>query len=205
MALAWMIKHAAEFNISSDQIFVGGESAGGGLTAALCLLARDTGLVNIACQMPLYPMLTNEETSSTRNNNAPVWNEKQNQAAWSLYLDGLKNFPKYALPLKETDYRNLPPAITFAGTIEPFHDETVEYVELLQSAGILVTFREFAGCYHAFDMMVPHSKEAKEAVTFFMQAFEKASLTCHAPQPGSFTDADVKRALKTIRETDWVQ
>ena len=52
-----MKSHAAELGIRADQIMVGGESAGGGLCAALCIKARDTGAVNVAFPMPLYPML----------------------------------------------------------------------------------------------------------------------------------------------------
>ena len=50
-ALLYLKKHAAEFFVRSDQIFVGGESAGGGLTAALCMYARDKGQINIAFQI----------------------------------------------------------------------------------------------------------------------------------------------------------
>ena len=56
-ALLWLKEHAKELGVRSDQIMVGGESAGGGMAAALCMLARDRGEVNIAYQMPLYPML----------------------------------------------------------------------------------------------------------------------------------------------------
>ena len=183
LTLEWMVGHATSLGIRADKIFVGGESAGGGLTAALCLLACDRGEINIACQMPLYPMLTNEVTDSQKDNNAPVWSEKQNKAAWSLYLDGVKDVSKYAVPLKETDFSGLPPAITFAGTIEPFYDETKEYVRKLREAGVPAAFREFEGCYHAFEMMVPHSKEAKAAVKFFMREFEYAAQHFEKKQP----------------------
>ena len=56
-ALLYMKNTADELGVRSDQLFVGGESAGGGLAAALCLYARDLKEVNIAFQMPLYPML----------------------------------------------------------------------------------------------------------------------------------------------------
>ena len=56
-ALLFLKVHADELGINDAQIMVGGESAGGGLTVATCLLARDLGEVNIAYQMPLYPML----------------------------------------------------------------------------------------------------------------------------------------------------
>lgn len=122
LTLKWMVENASNLGIRDDKIFVGGESAGGGLCVALCLLARDKKEISIACQIPLYPMLNNIKTASMINNNAPVWNEKQNEVAWDLYLRGLNEIPKYAVPLKETDYSNLPPIITFVGTIEPFYD-----------------------------------------------------------------------------------
>ena len=54
----------------SDQITVGGESAGGGMTAALCMLAHDRGEVYIAYQMPLYPMLDDSDTPLSADKHA---------------------------------------------------------------------------------------------------------------------------------------
>lgn len=90
-----------------DKIFVGGNSAGGGMTAALTLYARDKGEVNIAFQMPLYPMLDDRPTKTSKNNDAPVWNTKSNIAAWKLYLGddyGTDRVSKYAAPARETDF-----------------------------------------------------------------------------------------------------
>ncbi|WP_297638937.1 alpha/beta hydrolase fold domain-containing protein, partial [uncultured Clostridium sp.] len=56
-SLLWMKENAEELGIRENQLMVGGESAGGGLTAALTLYARDKGEVKIAFQMPLYPMI----------------------------------------------------------------------------------------------------------------------------------------------------
>ena len=60
--LLYMKEHAAELGFRKDQIMVGGESAGGGLAAAVCIKARDNGKVNVAFQMPLYPMISNIDT-----------------------------------------------------------------------------------------------------------------------------------------------
>lgn len=54
-----------------DKIFVGGNSAGGGMTAALTLYARDRGEVNIAFQMPLYPMLDDRPTETSKTTTRP--------------------------------------------------------------------------------------------------------------------------------------
>lgn len=60
-ALAYLKTHAAQLGVRDDQIMMGGESAGGGLTAALCMYEKDIGGIHIAFQMRLYPMLDNEE------------------------------------------------------------------------------------------------------------------------------------------------
>lgn len=174
LALKWMVENAETLGINKNQIFVGGESAGGGLTAALCLYARDKKEVNIAFQMPLYPMIDDRETESSKNNDAPVWNSKSNKAAWEMYLGDLTEIPAYAAPARASDYSNLPPACTFVGTVEPFYDETVAFVKNLRSAGVSVTFKEYEGCFHAFDMLVPSADVSKDAKAFLKSAYDYA-------------------------------
>ncbi|MBR3839699.1 MAG: alpha/beta hydrolase [Erysipelotrichales bacterium] len=175
LALKWMHEHADELQYNNDQLFVGGESAGGNLAIALCLYARDNSNIKIACQMPLYPMIDDSmNTNSMKDNDAPVWNEDRNREAWKLYLDGLLEIPVYAAPARETNYHNLPPCISFVGTIEPFYDETKVYINNLQKHNIPTHFTEFAGAFHAFDMMVPWSKSAKAAKEFFLEHFDYA-------------------------------
>ena len=119
-----------------DHIMLCGESAGGGLTAALCMLARDRGEVNVAFQMPLYPMLDNEDTVTSRDNHAPVWNTRLNHYGWARYLLGLPGgpVPAYAAAARAKDFSGLPPAYTFVSTREPFYAETLAYVENLKDA-----------------------------------------------------------------------
>ena len=65
---------------------VGGESAGGGLAIALTYMARDKKEVNIAYQMPLYPMIDNLDTITSKDNHGKVWNTKRNHFGWKVYL-----------------------------------------------------------------------------------------------------------------------
>ena len=107
LALLWLKENGEKYGMRRDKIFVGGNSAGGGMTAALTLYARDRGEVNIAFQMPLYPMLDDRPTETSKNNDAPVWNTKSNIAAWELYLGGdygTDRVSKYAAPARETDF-----------------------------------------------------------------------------------------------------
>lgn len=176
--LLWMKNYAKELGIRDNQLMVGGDSAGGGLAAALTLYARDKGEVAIAFQMPLYPMLDDRMTSeSAKDNNAPVWNSKSNFNGWKLYLGelfGTSNVPYYAAPARAEYYSNLPPTTTFVGELEPFRDETVQYVENLRKAGVPVDFEIYKGCYHAFEQMCPKAEVSKKAIMFIINSFKHA-------------------------------
>ncbi len=177
-ALLWMKSHTKELGIRDNQLMVGGDSAGGGLTAALTLYARDKGEVSIAFQMPLYPMLDDRMTSeSAKDNNAPLWNSKSNFNGWKLYLGNLfetDNVPAYAAPARAADYTKLPPTATFVGELEPFRDETIQYVENLKKAGIPVEFEIYKGCFHAFEQICPKAEVSKKAIAFIVNSFKYA-------------------------------
>lgn len=178
LALHWLKDHAAELGIRSDQIFVGGESAGGGLAAAICLYERDHNGVPIAFQIPLYPMLDDRmDLPSAVDNDAPVWNSKSNRIAWKMYLGenfGSNSVSEYAAPARASDLHNLPPACSFIGTIEVFYDETCAYMEGLKAAGVDVHFKTFHGCFHTFDLCLPNSTPSREAAEFLTESFSYA-------------------------------
>ena len=184
-ALLWLKEHAEELNIRTDQIMVGGESAGGGMTAALCMLAHDRNEVNIAFQMPLYPMLDDRDTDSSRDNHAPNWNTKKNHKAWKRYLRdayGTDIVSCYAAPARRQDYSGLPPCYTFVGDSEPFYDETLTYVRHLQEAGIRAEVDVYPTNFHAFDVLLPKKKESKEAIARFEEKVACAITSNFAPQ-----------------------
>ena len=183
-ALKYLKEHTEGLGVNDSQLMVGGESAGGGLTAAVCMYARDKGEINIAYQMPLYPMIDNEDTESSKDNHAPIWDTKKNHSAWKLYLRGLegKEAPAYAAPARQTDYSNLPPAYTFVGDIEPFYCETLTYIKNLQKAGIEAKVDVYPNCFHAFDMMLPFKQESKDAIAEFEKQFCYAVKHYFAPQ-----------------------
>ncbi len=174
--LLWMEKNKSALEIDCDKFVVGGESAGGGLTAALCLYARDQGNDCIAFQMPLYPMLDDRVTESSKDNHAPVWDTKANKSAWHIYLgDRFMNHyvPVYAAPARETNYKKLPPAISVVGTVEPFYDEVVTYFHHLEQENIETKLMIADGCYHAFDMMAPYAKISRQANAFLLHSYRE--------------------------------
>ena len=163
-ALKYIDENRKELGI--DRIIVGGESAGGGLAAAVCMMARDKGEIPIRFQLPLYPMLDCYDTPSSMDNHGYFWNTSRNHRAWKLYLGplfGSASIPKYASPSRETDYSGLPPAYTFVCDGEPFYDETLTYISNLNAAGVPASVDVYPGKAHAFDMTMPWTKKAKEA------------------------------------------
>ena len=182
--LLYIKDHAKELGINPDQIMVGGESAGGGLTAAITMLARDKGEVNIAFQMPLYPMIDNFDTESSKDNHAKVWNTRRNHQAWAVYLrkDAKKEVSPYAAPSRQKDYSGLPPAYTFVCTAEPFYCETIKYIDDLKAAGIEATVDIYEGMYHAFDMSEPKHPTSRKAIQKFNEYFAYARENYFAAQ-----------------------
>lgn len=191
-ALLWLRDNVIRLGVREDQLVVAGESAGGGLTAALTLLARDRGEVNVAFQMPIYPMLDDRvSTASARDNDAPLLDTVTLISAWRLYLrelQGGSDVPVYAAPSRAVDLRGLPPTFTYVGELEPFRDETAAYAEALRKVGVPVEFEVYPGCWHGFDRLVPRAQVSRRAMRSRTRWFRDAAATYFAPQPGSRRD-----------------
>lgn len=184
--LEWMVNNSSSLKFNPTQLFVGGASAGGGLTAALTLMARDMGKIQIAFQMPIYPMLDYRmDTHSMKDNNAPAWSEKHTKIAWDLYLRDVNEgeITSYASPAINNDYSKLPPTMTFVGELDPFHDETVEYINNLEKTGIEVNYKVFKGAYHGFDRIAKKSKVSQLAREYIREQFSYAVENYFTLQP----------------------
>lgn len=183
-ALLYLKEHAAALGVRPDQLMVGGESAGGGLCAAVCIRARDTGEVSVAFQMPLYPMLDDRDTETSRDNHGRVWNTRRNHLAWRLYLCGTDRarLSPCAAPARLTDFAGLPPAYSFIADGEPFYAETVRYFDRLRAAGIPAELDIYHTDLHAFDMMRPRDAQSIAAAEAFERRFAAAQARYFAPQ-----------------------
>lgn len=175
-ALLYLKMHGDDLGINRNQIMAGGESAGGGLCAALCMMARDKGDVNIAYQMPLYPMIDNFDTESSADNHGKIWNTRRNHIAWKVYLrkHAKEAVSPYAAPARQNDYSGLPPAYTFVGDGEPFYSETCTFIGNLKKAGVEADMDIYRTNMHAFDMMKPKTPLSQKAAKNFNAHFEYA-------------------------------
>lgn len=198
-ALSWMRARAHQLQIREDQLFVGGESAGGGLTCALTQLARDIGEISISFQMPLYPMIDDRDTETNVNNSAPVWNTEKNRAAWRMYKGTDEDVHPYCAPARQTDYTDLPPAFTVVGTAEPFLAETRTYFRHLYEADVPVMIREVPGAFHAFDMLCYGTRTAAKIRKLEERVFRYAQANFTKEQP-EFTETKKEDDLEISPE-----
>lgn len=177
-ALEWFAENADALGVDSNRIAVAGSSAGGGLTAAVSLLARDRKGPNIAFQMPLYPMIDNRTNtpSSYEITDSRVWNRENTIFGWEMYLGENydRDVSQYAAPSRATDLSGLPPTYTCVGELDPFRDETIEYVTRLLRAGVPTEFHIYPGCYHGFEAFTTTAKIGQRAETGYVEALKSA-------------------------------
>ena len=159
-ALTWL---AALPAVDPARIAIGGASAGGGLAAALALLARDRGEITPTLQLLAYPMLDDRSGSTPENPNYRLWGPKSNRFGWAAYLGNAD--PKVAVPARHEDLSGLPPAWIGVGTHDLFHDEDVAYAARLTAAGVPCQIETVAGAFHGFDLVVPKATVSKAFFT----------------------------------------
>jgi len=155
-ALKWTYQNAAALGIDAERIGVSGESAGGGLAAALALLARDRGEVPLAFQHLIYPMI-DDRTCTTADPHPHagehIWTAESNLFGWTSLLGKAPGGPgvdPYAAAARATDLKGLPPTYIAVGALDLFLDEDMEYALRLTRAGVPVELHVYPGAYHGF-------------------------------------------------------
>jgi triacylglycerol lipase len=155
-ALRWIWESASEQGFDLGRVGVLGESAGGGLAAAVALLARDRGDYPLAFQMLLEPML-DDRTGSTREPHPHagqfVWTKLNNRFGWRSLLGrepGASDVSPYAAPARATDLSGLPPTFIAVGALDLFMAEDLDYASRLIAAGVPTELHVIPGAFHGF-------------------------------------------------------
>jgi acetyl esterase/lipase len=165
--LCWLAEHADELSIDPARIGVMGDSAGGGLAAAVALLARDRRGPDLAAQILIYPMLDDRNTTPDPEI-APfaVWSYADNITAWGALLGdaiGGPDVPAYAAPARATDLSDLPACYIEVGQLDIFRDEDLAYAQRLSRAGVSVEFHLRPDVPHEFETYAYTSDVARRS------------------------------------------
>ncbi|MGW7578357.1 alpha/beta hydrolase [Streptomyces sp. NPDC054765] len=174
LALEWAAGRAAGLGIDPGRIAVAGKSAGGGLGAAVALMARDRGGPVLAYQSLCVPDLddrvgadapaeTEAEGASEGASDARVLGGRGVQESWLYYLpEGMTTAEAYAAPARATELSGLPPTHVLVCDLDPMRDAGLAYARRLMDAGVPVTVRNVPGAWHGFELFAPDTRVAKE-------------------------------------------
>jgi acetyl esterase/lipase len=157
---------ANDLDIDGRKVVVGGESAGGGLAAALCQRVRDANDPMPIFQVLIYPMLDDRTVTSPPDDHSGqvVWTRGSNRFGWTSYLGhapGTDKTAPYAVPARCDDLSDLPAAWIGVGTLDLFHEEDVRYARRLKQAGVDCELVVIPGAFHGFDILYPDTEITK--------------------------------------------
>jgi acetyl esterase len=169
-ALLWLVENAAGLGIDPAKIVVMGESAGGGLAAALALMVRDRGGPKVAGQVLIYPMLDwrtggPDDLYRNRHTGEFVWTRDKNRYGWEALRGGYEpsdHRKAWFSPALAEDLAGLAPAYISTGALDLFLDEDLDYARRLIDCGVQTELHVYPGAIHAFEM-VPGTGLAEQA------------------------------------------
>jgi acetyl esterase len=160
-ALEWMSTECEAIGVDPQRIAVGGESAGGGLAAAVALLARDRGGPALAAQVLITPELDDrlDTTSMRAFTDTPGWSQPNAVLSWAYYLNrepgaDSSETSQYAAPSRATDLTGLPPTYITAYEFDPLRDESLEYGRRLTEAGVPTEMHLYPKVFHGCTAIV---------------------------------------------------
>lgn len=175
-ALNWIHQNAGEIGIDPANIAVGGDSAGGALAAALCLMDRDRKAQKLCFQMLIYPVtdarLNTDSMKEYRD--TPLWNARQNKKMWDLYLaDGCPVDRAYASPMEASSFLDLPAAYVEVAEFDCLRDEGILFARTLKKHQVPVELNQTTGTIHGFEI-AEDSEIVKQSLIRRVDALKEA-------------------------------
>lgn len=162
----WIDAHDVALNIRNDQMVIAGDSAGGNLAAALCLLARERKEFVPAYQVLICPLL-DQKTPFThklgRMRDSLLTTENM-QTFSGYYLNNADEaLNPLASPLLTESLANLPPATIVTAELDPLYSEALTYAKRLRKAGAPVSHHHYPGQVHDFLLFIKALEEARSS------------------------------------------
>lgn len=168
-ALVWLAENAATLGVDRSRLAVMGDSAGGGLAAGVCLIARDRGGPAVAQQLLIYPML-DDRPAAPDPHVMPflTWSYDDNATGWGALLGervGTDAVSPYAAPARAEDLSNLPDTYIDVGDLDIFRSEDIAYARRLADAGVPTELHVYPGCPHAFEALAREASVSRRAIS----------------------------------------
>lgn len=173
-AYKWAIENAGKWNGDPLRVAVAGESAGGNLATVVSMMARDQKAQLPVHQLLVYPVVDNDMNNASYKINANAKPLNKAMMGWFFKHYGADPKSPYALPLKATSLKGLPPATVITAEIDPLMTEGKAYADRLKKEGVAVNYRHYTGVTHEFFGMGAVVPKAKEAQQFAADELSKA-------------------------------
>jgi acetyl esterase len=174
-ATLWLSRNAERFSGDSTRLAVAGDSAGGNLSATVSLLARERGLLDIDCQVLLYPSTAYTEPMDSRAENASGYFLTAKDLIWFVkhYIESpFDAYNPLAFPLQARDLSDLPSAFVLTCGFDPLRDEGIAYANRLRDAGVDVEHTNYESMIHGFlnmEGIVERTYDGIEEIATFLQ------------------------------------
>ena len=163
----WAVEHAEELAVDPDRVAVGGDSAGGYLSAVVAIRAANAG-VPCAFQLLVYPVTDHVHVSPSRRMFAQGF--YLDQAFMDLAVDSYlgpgadRADPEVSVQLTEKLPDGLAPALVVTAGFDPLRDEGEAYARTLADAGVPVELQRYPGFVHGFFNIVGVGLSTRAAV-----------------------------------------
>jgi acetyl esterase/lipase len=168
-ALVWLAENASTLGVDPARLTVMGDSAGGGLAAGVCLMARDRGGPAVAQQVLIYPMLDDRPaTPDPQVLPFLTWSYDDNVTGWGALLGdraGTDAVSQYAAPARAEDLSGLPDTYIDVGDLDVFRSEDIAYALRLADAGVSTELHVYPGCPHAFEALAAEAAVSRRAIS----------------------------------------
>jgi acetyl esterase/lipase len=179
----WITREGSSKGLDTSRIAVAGESVGGDMTAALCLMAKERGDVKFVHAGMYYPVTDAAMDTASYDEFAdgPYLSRKEMEWFWDAYTtDPAQRSEITASPNQATveQVKGLPPTFLCVDEADVLRDEGEAYAAKLRLAGVPITTVRYDGTIHDFMLLntlsQTHATRAAitQATAFLRQAFE---------------------------------
>nr|AIT69728.1 lipase/esterase AS-Trib20-ORF1 [uncultured bacterium] len=152
-ALVWVAENGDSLGLDTSRLAVGGDSAGGNLSAVVSVMARDRGGPELALQFLIYPAVDMSQDYPSFRENASGYMLDVDSVNYFLrhYApDEARHQEPYLAPIFAGSHVGLPTALIQTAEFDPLRDQGKAYAEKLSAAGVAVTYTCYEGMLHGF-------------------------------------------------------